>query len=57
MRAPVNVRQLDGAHLRSIDRPARSVGGKNSGLAALDHLLESQQPFARAARTGAAQRS
>ena len=49
-----HLRELDGAHLGAIDGTARAVGGEDGGMAALDHLLESQQAFARAAGAGAA---
>ncbi len=49
-----HLRQLDGAHLGAVDGAARTVGGKDGRLAAFDHLRQAQQPFARAARAGAA---
>jgi hypothetical protein len=46
--------ELDGAHLGLIDGAERAVGGEDGGAAALDHVDQAHQAFARASRTGAA---
>jgi hypothetical protein len=49
-----HLRQFNRSHFRAVDRSARPVRGKNRRAPRLEDVRQTQQPFARAAGTGAA---